>query len=49
MNDLSSPSNPVVIIAILITMCVAGVQANRHKEHFVPKDEAHVVSPWQID
>jgi len=50
MDDLSSPKNPIVMILLLVTMCVAGVQANRHKEHFAPKGgEVHIVSPWQID
>ena len=34
MNDLSSPSNPIVMICILLGLIVAGVQLGRHADHF---------------
>ena len=35
MGDLSAPDNPFVIIALLFAMCVAGVNLNRNKAHFI--------------
>ena len=35
MDDLSSPSNPLVMIALLVGLIVAGVQFNSHKDHFI--------------
>ena len=35
MNDLSSPKNPLVMIALLIGFMIAGVQLGRHKDHFI--------------
>jgi hypothetical protein len=35
MNDLSSPTNPIVMIALLLGFMVAGVQLGSHKDHFI--------------
>ena len=43
MDDLSAPDNPVVIIAILLAMCVAGASVHRNRGHFFPQVNSIVV------
>ena len=43
MGDLSAPDNPFVIIALLFAMCVAGVNLNRNKAHFINENPSIAV------
>ncbi|QJC69101.1 hypothetical protein [Synechococcus phage S-H34] len=42
MNDLSSPKNPIVMIALLLGFMIAGVQMNSHKDHFITQPAANL-------